>query len=608
MRALLTVRGLGLALSALLAAAGCSSSEEASPAERPAPKEAADGPNAEQPGEPPIGTTKSALAATPCRYIVPKSVEGTKVSCFDLTVKENRRAGAADKTIKIHLARIKGSPRSGTEGIPTIELIGGPGGGGDGLVGGIVAGAKELTDAYGPILAKGDLIVFDQRGVGRSLPRLGCPMPSDESAPEPTTKSCKEALEKQGIDLAAYDTIENAEDVHDMKVALGVDKIDLHGISYGTRLALEILKRHPDDVHAAIIDGVMPPDVPVMGMFPVAMDTILSRTFAACKADTKCNATYPDLDGQMTQLEEKLTKTPFKAHDYEYDMDYDYDWTAFVEDLIGRSYSEGTAAGVPYWIHSLLTQTQEQFTAAAKAADDAALAHYDEEDQAAKSNPLLAEYLAAMKRATQADYEAMGMAQGMYLSVTCNDYAQHEKIADARIALTKIRPVLRDERALEAEFGDCQVWPTRASEPTVQDPARFTGPVLVIGGDVDPATPVEWAKQAASTLPHHVFVEVPTGGHGQMDVCGAGLKAGFLTNPDAKVDATCATNRKFDWVYDTAGTKFHANRRIDAHTFVPTRPAANLADRLADRVLAGSKPAVVNQALKTIKALANRTR
>ena len=579
--------GLGLALSAVLAAVGCST-EDASPAS--APK--ADEPTNDAPK---TDTTTSALEPTACRYLIPKSAEGTKVTCYDLTVKESRRPGASDKTIKIHLARIKGNSPSG---VPTIELIGGPGGGGDDVIGGLVAGVKDLAEAYGPILAKGDLVVFDQRGVGRSLPRLGCSM--DES-----TAKCKEKLEGQGIDLTAYDTIENADDVHDMKVALGVDKIDLHGISYGTRLALEILKRHPDDVRATIIDGVMPPDVPVLGMFPVAMDTILSRTFDACKADAKCNAAYPDLDGQMTQLQEKLTKTPFKAHDYEYDEDYDYDWTAFVEELIDRSYSEGTAAHVPYWIHSLLTQTQEQFSAAEKKADEEMLAYYDQEDEEAKSNPLLAEYIEVMQRASDADYDAMDVAQGMYLSVTCNDYAQHEKIADARVAQSKIRAVLRSDEELEGEFADCDVWPKRASEPTVQEPARFTGPVLVIGGDVDPATPVEWAKHAAETLAQNHLVEVPTGGHGLMDTCGAGLKGAFFTDPSASLDASCATNRKLDFYYETA-PKLRAQSRLTPHALVPKRPAETASARLAERVTNASKPAVVNQAMKSLKVLASR--
>lgn len=591
---------LGLTLFGVLAVA-CSLAEEA-PAPAPS-KKPVDAPKTDAPEN--VGTTSSALEQTACRYLIPKSAEGTKVVCYDLSVRESRRAGSPDKTIKIHLARIKGKEG----GIPTIELIGGPGGGGDDLVGGIVAGVKDLTDAYGPLLAKGDLVVFDQRGVGRSLPRLGCPMPMDPSQ-EPSMKDCRDALQAQGIDLSAYDTIENADDVHDMKVALGVDKIDLHGISYGTRLALEIVKRHADDIHATIIDGVMPPDVPVMGMFPVAMDTILSRTFNACKADTKCNATYPDLDGQMTQLKAKLDKTPFKAHDFQYDEDYDYDWSAFVEDLIGKSYQEGTAARVPYWIHTLLTETQEQFTAAAKKADDEEMAHYAAEDEQAKSNPLLAEYIKVMQNASDADYDAMEMAQGMYLSVTCNDYAQHEKLADAKVAQSKIRAVLQDEIGLEGEFGDCDIWPKRASDPTIQEPARFAGPVLVIGGDEDPATPVEWAKHAASTLSASTFIEVPTGGHGQMDTCGAGLKGAFFTDPSQKLDASCATNRKIDFFYETSGaTKFHslASTRISSNMLIPTRPAASLQERIAERVLAASKPAVVNQAMKSLLKQAHRT-
>lgn len=584
---------VALALSVLAVyAAGCAT-EETTTSPAPAKKDIETPAASETKTE----TTASALEATSCRFLIPKSAEGSKIVCYDLTVRESRRAGAADKTIKIHVARIKGKEG----GVPTIELLGGPGGGGDGMIGPLVAGVKDLTDAYGPLLAKGDLVVFDQRGVGRSVPRLACAMDGPDG-----TSTCKKDLEAKGIDLSAYDTVENADDVHDLKVGLGVEKIDLHGISYGTRLALEVLKRHPDDVRSAIIDGVMPPDVPVLGMFPVALDTILSRTFDACKADAKCNATYPDLDGQMTALKAKLDKTPFTAHDFQFGEDYPYDWSAFVEDLIGKSYTEGTAAHVPHWIHALLTQTQEEFTAAAKKADDEEAAKFAADDAASATNPLLAEYLEVMRSASEADYAAMDMAQGMYLSVTCNDYAQHEDLAAAKAAQAKIRKVLQDDVALESEFEDCKIWPKRASEPTVQAPARYAGPVLVIGGDQDPATPVEWAKHAASTLSESAFIEVPTGGHGLMDACGAGLKGAFFGDPGKKLDATCATDRKLDFYYDAPSTKFRAISRTSASAFVPSRPAATLGDRLAERVLAASKPAIVNETAKAMLKLAGR--
>ena len=591
--------GLGLALSAVLASVGCASeSDEAGPA-KPAPTEL---PKADATPAP-IGTSTSALTQTSCRYIIPKSVEGTKVVCYDLQVQENRRNAGANKTITIHLARIKGKEG----GIPTVELIGGPGGGGDDIVGGIVAGASDLVTAYGPILAKGDLVVFDQRGIGRSIPRLNCNM---DVRGNPITK-CKSALEAQGIDVAAYDTIENADDVHDMKVALGVDKIDLHGISYGTRLALEILKRHADDVHAAIIDGVMPPDVPVMGMFPVAMDSILTRTFNACKADTKCNTTYPDLEGTLTKLKAKLDKTPFQAVDPQYpdEGSYPYDWFAFTQDLVEQSYSEGTAARVPFWISSLVGQTQAEFADAQKkaAADDDA--YFAAEDAEAAKNPLFKELLTAMQNTTPEDNEAMQMAEGMYLSVTCNDYAQHEKIDTAKIAQSKIRVALQDDEGLAQEFGDCTDWPTRPSDPTVQNPATYGGPVLVIGGDEDPATPVEWAKHAAASLPVNTFVEVPTGGHGLMDACGAGLKGGFFADPSTKLDATCATNRKLDFFYDTkTATHTLANHGslLGSRTLLATRPAESLTERISQRVLAAARPAVVTNAVKSFKKLAAR--
>lgn len=579
---------LVLAVSALSLAAVACSEDDGSPTPAPVEKPA-DGPKTETPpsgpGQPVVDKAGT-LTTVPCRFIVPKSVEGKTFSCADLIVLENRRNAASTRTIKIHVAILKGK----AAGVPTVELMGGPGGGSEDLVGGLVAGRTSLLEAYGPILAKGDLVLFDQRGVGRSIPRLGCSM----DVPGNPIATCRRALETEGIDLATYDTIENAEDVHDLKVALGVPQVDLHGISYGTRLGLEVMKRHPGDVRASIIDGVMPPDVPIMGMFPIAVDGILTRVFDACKADAKCNQTYPNLDASLTQLKAKLDATPFKAKDPMLG-DYDYDWYAFSEELMQRFYSEGTGPQVPHWITSLLRRNQAEFQAALDADIAAAEAKYEAEDAEEAKNPLAVELAGFEKNRGPEDENAIEMALGMYLSVTCNDYAQHETIADSRVAQSKIRAVLRDEIGLEQEFDDCKVWPTRPSEATVKLPSAFTGPVLVIGGDLDPATPGAWAKHAATTLPVRQLVEVPTGGHGQMDACGAGLKGSFFTDPQKPLDASCATNRKLDFFYETP-QKFRSAVRASAHApFVPPRPGASHTERVAERAQLASKPGVVNE-------------
>jgi len=517
-----------------------------------------------------------ALEKVACRFVAPRSVEGKTYYCADLSVPENRR-NPSTRQIKIHVAVIKGKEG----GVPTIELVGGPGGGSDGIVGGLAARESALLSAYGPMLEQGDLVLFDQRGTGRSVPRLSCNM---ETRGDPIP-ACKAALEAQGIDLAAYDTVENADDVHDLKVALGVPKVDLHGISYGTRLGVEIVKRHPDDVRAVILDAVMPSDVPVLGMFEVTLDTILTRIFAACEADAKCKTTYPDLEGTLTKLKAKLDATPFQVKDRF--GSFAYDWQAFVGELVQRSYEEGTAGRVPFWIHGLLQKDQATFDADEKLARDEEEKRFEEEAKKQQAeNPLAAEYGQLMENQTEEDFLASDMAYGMYMSVTCNDYAQHESIAAARSAQEKIRPELKAVSMLEEEFGSCSAWKVRPSEPHLRDAPTFAGPVLVIGGDLDPATPSSWAEHVAQSLPHDQFLRVPTGGHGLMDACGAGLKGAFFADPTRMLDGACATQRSIQFVYPN-GTQHNA--RGTRYLRPVLRPGSTVLQKIKDRVLAASR-------------------
>jgi pimeloyl-ACP methyl ester carboxylesterase len=523
------------------------------------------------------------LEKVSCRFVAPRSVEGKSFYCADVSVPENRRNKDSAKKIKIHVAVIKGKEG----GTPTVELVGGPGGSADGMVGAIVAGQKGIMKAYGPILAEGDLVLFDQRGTGRSVPRLSC---ADEDS-----KKCLAALEKQDIDVAAYDTIENADDVHDVKVALGVPKINLHGISYGTRLGIEILKRHPDDVRSAILDGVMPSDVPVLGFFEVAMDGVLSKTFAACKADTKCNTTYPNLDQTLTQLKTKLETKPFEMDDPFGPGKMKYDWRAFTSDLIQRAYEEGSAGKVPYWIHDLLKKNQAEWAAAQEKAYQEEEKAYQEAMKEDANNPLMKELFEREEEVGEEELYAADMAQGMYLSVTCNDYAQFETVDAAKAAQLQIRPELRDDDGIALEFKSCTDWAKRPADPSVRNtPSNYAGPALVIGGALDPATPASWAKHVSASLPNDQFFEVPTGGHGLMDECGANLKGTFLRDPGKALDGTCATARSIKFFYEGSGQQFaRVNRENVLFSTIAKHPEGTTHMQLVkDRVLAASKPAI----------------
>ena len=116
-----------------------------------------------------------------------------------------------------------------------------------------------------------DVILLSQRGTGLSQPRPACrsnePLPVDFFASAETmsrslgarARLCAEQLRQRGIDLAAYNTQESADDVEDVRKALGADRVALFGFSYGTHLALSIVRRWPSSIERVVLAGTEGP-------------------------------------------------------------------------------------------------------------------------------------------------------------------------------------------------------------------------------------------------------------------------------------------------------------------------------------------------------------
>ena len=120
---------------------------------------------------------------------------------------------------------------------------------------------------------------------------------------------CAEAFKAQGVDLAAYNSNENADDVDAIRQTLGYDKIFYYGESYGTQLGQFVLRRHPDILAGIMLDGI----VPVTKEKSVQVSDIpgaFRRVFDACAADQACNAAYPDLEKMLTETIDRLAKSP----------------------------------------------------------------------------------------------------------------------------------------------------------------------------------------------------------------------------------------------------------------------------------------------------------
>ena len=142
------------------------------------------------------------------------------------------------------------------DGVPFTFISGGPG---DTNSTGWVEGTSGLAEDSPP------LVVVDQRGTGRSQPRLGCPelderldasQPYDARAEAYLAKveRCAQALRGEGIDLDGYDSVESAADFVELREALGYEQWDLYGLSYGARLAREIQRQDPEGVRRMHLD------------------------------------------------------------------------------------------------------------------------------------------------------------------------------------------------------------------------------------------------------------------------------------------------------------------------------------------------------------------
>jgi len=246
-------------------------------------------------------------------------VEGTTVICGRVEVPEvhgkddSRRIGLAFAVLK---ARTQ-SPAPD----PVVYLHGGPGGG----------AVRDLWSIVVPIFdqfrARRDLVTFDQRAAGISSDMVSCldtlganivslmapgALPEAASEGELVTRCLDEIKAKSG-DITAYNTTQNAYDTQALMRALGYGEWNLYGISYGTQLALEVMRSAPEGTRSVVIDSVFPTDVKGYDENIKPLQESIQATLDQCAADPACAAAYPDLEGTLERVAEKLAANPIPA-------------------------------------------------------------------------------------------------------------------------------------------------------------------------------------------------------------------------------------------------------------------------------------------------------
>ncbi len=229
-----------------------------------------------------------------------------------LLVPENR-SDPQSNLIELAFVRFKSTAKN--PGPPIVYLAGGPGGSGTGTATGsrfpLFMALREVSD----------VIAFDQRGTGMSKPNLTClqrfdlpldVVPSREAVVRVLRERSRDCAwywhDLQRVDLNGYNTNESADDLEDLRKALGVKQISLWTISYGTHLAFATIRRHPRSIHRAILAGTEGPDHTYK--LPGNIQTHLADLAAVIKADPVLGKEIPDFLGLMKSVFARLEKEP----------------------------------------------------------------------------------------------------------------------------------------------------------------------------------------------------------------------------------------------------------------------------------------------------------
>jgi pimeloyl-ACP methyl ester carboxylesterase len=376
---------------------------------------------------------------------------------------------------------------------PLFYLAGGPGG----------AATTYAREKFMAGLRRNrDVVLVDQRGTGRSNP-LNCPPVGSKQdmrgyfgevlAPE-RIRACRVELEKSA-DLKLYTSSIAMDDLDEVRAALGFDRIDLYGGSYGSTAALVYLRQHPQHVRAVAIFGVAPPSAKLPLSFAKGVQDSMNRLFADCAANVDCRTAYPNSEEEFKKILARFDAGPVEA-----DVPNVYTSQtqkvlvtrdAFVDAIRQLLYVPEAASALPLLIHL-----------------------------GAEGNlgPLIG---TAFQVVSQIDSK---IARGMQFSVICSEDTPFITEDDLKKANSnsfygdaRTRPTIRA----------CAEWTSAKVPVSFLDPVKSDVPVLLISGELDPVTPPWLAQSGASALSRSKVVAIKNGTHASYE-CVENLVADFI--------------------------------------------------------------------------------
>ena len=383
-------------------------------------------------------------------------------------------------------------------GAPVLHLHGGPGG-------------RAVPDRYrwlaprSEILEGHNVILVDQRGGGDSTPSLDCPeLDAGPVVGLDDYRSCRRRLDDASIDRSQTTVEGIAVDMVSLRQVLGLKSWHLHGVSFGTRIALELIRIDEGAVLSAVLDSPMPPEVDAYDDLPVGVLGALERLEAGCNEVAACaEGLLEPLRGVLADLADRPVAVTTRSGEAE-----NYDDVRFAR---------------------LLTD---------------ALAGPAGPVVVRQAIPLAASHRLAEAVARLGEIASTGrsagdpVAEGAQLSSECADEVPFNTMDTTDTGdpiLDAVSGAVNEVRAL------CAMWDVPASSRIIDLAISSDVPVLILSGHLDPITPVAWARRLADGLGNATLVEHREWTHvpSMSDVCAAHIVAGFLDGETSATSPSC---------------------------------------------------------------------
>jgi pimeloyl-ACP methyl ester carboxylesterase len=443
-----------------------------------------------------------AIAFRPCTLAPQFGQASVEAQCGTLDVAEDP-ATPQGRRIALDIAWIAPSEDAEVAPDPVFMLAGGPGQS-------ATETYPQVAPAFRDVLRHRNVILVDQRGTGGSNP-LKCESAAkladgagvDEVAA--ATARCRDALSKHA-DLRFYTTTDAVGDLEAVRKALGVAKIDLLGISYGTRVAQQYAMRHPGSTRTIVLDSVAPNTLMLGNEFAANLEHALDLQFARCDQAPACATAlgHPraQLDALMAKLRSDAPRVRYRDAATGEAKEDTLDADAVAGLMRMYAYVPLLSSVLPLQLH------------------EAAQGRY--------------EGLMALSRML-GDSIGGQMAMGMQLSVICSEDAA------GLTSDPSMEGTLLGNQFSGFLGAQCATWPKGKVPADFHDPLRSSVPALVLEGEFDPVTPPRYGEDVVKTLPNGRLFVLKGQGH---NVIGAGcmpkLFARFIETADAKaLDGKC---------------------------------------------------------------------